>query len=137
MARENFIDHVAPDGSTVVQRIQASGYPLPLWYGEALSGYGSDAGATVNALLNSPTHRAILLDDRFTDVGIGYSPEFTAGGGPRWTFTFASSIATITPEPVSTGTVVAGITPTATLQPVTTGTPTTSGHRVYLPSVNR
>jgi uncharacterized protein YkwD len=134
MAQENFLSHTSPDGGTLAQRIDAVPYPLPVWEGEALSAYGPDPTNSVNGLMISPVHRAVLLDARLTDVGIGYSGELSAGVGPRWVFNLASSATTPIPEVVVTGT--PGAVPST---PQSTPIPTAGAgaHRVYLPDVQR
>ncbi len=83
MAVNNFFGHTAPDGSTSQSRIAASGYSGACW-GEALSaGQGSPQGA-VTAWMNSSQHRAILLEPRATDAGLGYYYEAGSTYGAYW-----------------------------------------------------
>ncbi len=63
--------HDGPDGSSPDQRIAAAGY-AGRFRGEALAGGQSSAQSAVDTWLNSPAHRAILLDPSAVDVGIGY-----------------------------------------------------------------
>jgi uncharacterized protein YkwD len=77
LVRDRFFAHVAPDGSTVTDRLGAAGY-LPAsgdWaVGENLA-WGQDALATprniVAAWMASAGHRANILDGDFTEVGVG------------------------------------------------------------------
>jgi uncharacterized protein YkwD len=83
MVRGRFFDHTSPDGSTMLARIGATRYlrHVTSWsLGENLAwGTGplSTPRATVRAWMQSPEHRANLLDRRFADVGIG-----VAAGAP-------------------------------------------------------
>jgi uncharacterized protein YkwD len=85
MVARGFFAHVTPGGTTLAERIRATGYLTnrPTWeLGEAIA-WAQDpldtAGQLVQAWLNSPPHRAILLDRRFRDVGIGVTPGLTGG----------------------------------------------------------
>jgi uncharacterized protein YkwD len=89
MVSEGFFSHVEPGGATPAQRIQRTGYLSGVsdWrVGETIAwGTGSDAtpAAIVRSWLRSPGHRAILLDGRYDDVGIGIAlgaPGHGAGG---------------------------------------------------------
>jgi uncharacterized protein YkwD len=78
MVNEAFFAHVAPDGSTVVQRLLASGYASRLgrdWItGENIAwGQGVEATprSTVMNWMASDGHRRNILDDRYAEVGIG------------------------------------------------------------------
>jgi uncharacterized protein YkwD len=84
MVRRRFFDHTSPGGSTMMSRIRATHYlrDVASWsLGENLA-WGSGAlatpRATVRAWMQSPDHRANLLDPRFRDVGIG-----VAAGAPE------------------------------------------------------
>jgi uncharacterized protein YkwD len=77
MVRQQFFDHTSPGGSTMLSRIKATSYldGTAAWsVGENLAwGTGPLATprATVKAWMQSPGHRANLLERRFRDVGIG------------------------------------------------------------------
>jgi uncharacterized protein YkwD len=81
MVRERFFSHVAPSGSTMVGRIVTAGYRRWASLGENIAwGSGSLAApaAVVRSWMDSPGHRANLLDPRFREIGIGIVP-----GAPR------------------------------------------------------
>jgi uncharacterized protein YkwD len=77
MVTRSFFDHTAPGGATFVQRIFAARYASRrvAWsLGENLAwGTGSLATprATVRAWMNSPGHRANILNAGFREIGIG------------------------------------------------------------------
>jgi uncharacterized protein YkwD len=88
MAVRDFFSHDSPGGLTPAQRIDRAGYldGASRWsIGEAIAwGAGSSASpaAIVRSWLHSPPHRAILLNGRFHDVGIGIAvgaPQGSAG----------------------------------------------------------
>lgn len=77
MVRRRYFAHVSPAGADVEARARRSGYlrDARRWdLGEAL-GWGileeSSPRQLVRALLESPEHRALLLDRSFRDIGIG------------------------------------------------------------------
>jgi uncharacterized protein YkwD len=77
MARHDFFAHVSPKGTTMQSRVKRSGYLKRVhewWLGEALAWGKARAGAPqaiLRGLLDSPPHRAILLDPGFRDLGVG------------------------------------------------------------------
>jgi uncharacterized protein YkwD len=88
MVRRKFFAHVTPGGSTLASRVRNTGYlsQARTWMlGETLAWGAAQAGtaaALVNALMHSPPHRAIILDRRFREVGVGVAfgvPEPGAG----------------------------------------------------------
>jgi uncharacterized protein YkwD len=89
MVRQGFFDHVSPQGSTMDQRIRAAGYPGRT-IGETI-GWGAGALATpaaiVQAWMQSPPHRAIIMDGRFHQVGLGVAAGSPSGAGDAATVT--------------------------------------------------
>jgi uncharacterized protein YkwD len=89
MLRRDFFSHSSPSGSTPQQRIDRTGYLAGArsWaIGETIA-WGSGGLATpasiVRGWLRSPGHRAILLDGRYDDVGVGIAigaPHGSRGG---------------------------------------------------------
>jgi uncharacterized protein YkwD len=90
MVTEHFFSHDTPDGKTVVDRVEPTGY-IPNsgdWVvGENLawgSGALSTPQAIVNGWMNSPGHRANILAPDYTDIGLAAclgSPLTTTSGG--------------------------------------------------------
>lgn len=69
MACNNFNSHTGSDGSSIGQRILASGY-TPSYYVEILAfGAPQDAIAQWNA---EASHRLAMIDPKATEIGIGY-----------------------------------------------------------------
>lgn len=88
MVNRNFFSHTNPDGLGPYERISNAGYNASDW-GETIGGgYTTPQQAMFNGWMNSPGHRAILLDSGLTEIGIGY---VTGGSyGHYWTAVFAT-----------------------------------------------
>jgi uncharacterized protein YkwD len=94
MASRDYFGHVSPGGATMQARVKHAGYlggVREWWLGEALAWGTSGAGAPraiLRGLLNSPPHRAILLDPSFRDLGVGVAKGApTASGASALTVT--------------------------------------------------
>jgi uncharacterized protein YkwD len=107
MVARAFFAHVTPGGTTLAERVLATGYThnRRTWaLGETIA-WAQDpldtATQLVNAWLNSPPHRTILLDRSFRDVGIGVTSGLTdgsAGAGATAVLDFGfRSSSTLTP----------------------------------------
>lgn len=83
MRDRNYFDHNSPDGRTPWDRFKAAGYPS-LGAENIAKGYPT-AQAVVQGWMNSPGHRANILNCSLKAVGIGV--EYGAGG-PWWTQDF-------------------------------------------------
>jgi uncharacterized protein YkwD len=87
MVVRSFFDHVSPGGSTLGDRVSATGYIAARhdWeLGEAIAWAQpplDTPDTLMGAWLASPEHRAIILDRRFRDVGVGVTSGLTDGSG--------------------------------------------------------
>ncbi|WP_262413338.1 CAP domain-containing protein [Actinacidiphila acidipaludis] len=83
MAARGFFDHTDPDGHTPWDRAKALG--ISNLGGENIARGQADAEAVMTAWMNSPGHRANILDCDYTTLGVGihFGP-----GGPWWTQDF-------------------------------------------------
>jgi hypothetical protein len=87
MVTRQFFEHVTPGGSTLGDRVHATGYidGRRDWeLGEAIAWAEQPLDTSVSlmrAWLGSPEHRAIILDREFRDVGVGVTPGLTDGSG--------------------------------------------------------
>ncbi len=92
MRRHNCFDHECPGEASIDSRLRRAGYlksGLRRWlYGENIA-YGTQAYASpramVKAWMNSPEHRANILNPEFRDIGVGvvwgtFSNPHAAGG---------------------------------------------------------
>ena len=99
MVSEHFFSHETPDGKTVVDRVEPTGY-IPNsgdWVvGENLawgSGALSTPQAIVNGWMNSPGHRANILAPDYKDIGLAVamgSPTTTNSGGTVYVNNFGA-----------------------------------------------
>ncbi|MFB8777118.1 CAP domain-containing protein [Streptomyces broussonetiae] len=83
MAARGFFDHTDPDGLTPWDRAEKAG--IDDLGGENIARGQADAAAVMDAWMNSPGHRANILNCDFTTLGVGV--EF-GDGGPWWTQNF-------------------------------------------------
>lgn len=87
MARSGVMSHTGPDGSTMTTRVEAAGYAWST-LGENIARGQSDAAAVMDAWMNSPGHRANILNCSFKEIGVGLH---SGDGGPWWTQNFGAS----------------------------------------------
>ncbi|WP_328311949.1 sigma-70 family RNA polymerase sigma factor [Streptomyces sp. NBC_00442] len=86
MAAQNFFDHTDPSGAGPGERITAAGYQWSA-YGENIARGQADAAAVMDSWMNSPGHRANILNCGFKEIGIGVH---YGSGGPWWTQDFGT-----------------------------------------------
>ncbi|QIP83880.1 CAP domain-containing protein [Streptomyces sp. Tu 2975] len=86
MARSGVMSHTGPDGSTMTSRVEAAGY---VWstLGENIARGQADAASVMNSWMNSPGHRANILNCSFKELGVGVH---FGDGGPWWTQNFGA-----------------------------------------------
>ncbi|MCU7826147.1 sigma-70 family RNA polymerase sigma factor [Kitasatospora sp. DSM 101779] len=87
MAARNFFDHTNPDGQGPQPRIDAAGYKWSSW-GENIARGQRDAADVMKSWMDSPGHKANILNCGFTDLGVGVH---LGAGGPWWTQDFGSA----------------------------------------------
>ena len=73
MDRKQALSHMGKDRSTFDQRIRATGYNFSTAAENVALG-AVDAAGVVEMWMNSPPHRANILNDKVCDVGLGISP---------------------------------------------------------------
>ncbi|MGW4686862.1 CAP domain-containing protein [Streptomyces sp. NPDC004244] len=83
MAVRGFFDHTDPDGNTPWDRATNAG--ISGLGGENIARGQGDAQAAMNAWMNSPGHKANILNCEFRTLGVGVH---VAAGGPWWTQDF-------------------------------------------------
>ena len=74
MAGKNYFSHTAPDGTTAFTLLRARGISsraLGEIIGRTNGSDNQSVGLIVDAFMNSPGHRAHILDQRYTSSGIG------------------------------------------------------------------
>ncbi|MFE7167902.1 sigma-70 family RNA polymerase sigma factor [Streptomyces sp. NPDC057616] len=88
MAARGFFDHTNPDGADPGQRITAAGYKWST-YGENIAQGQQTPQAVMESWMNSPGHRANILNCSFKDIGVGVHK---GTGGPWWTQDFGAKL---------------------------------------------
>ena len=83
MAARGFFDHTDPDGHTPWDRAKAAG--ITNLGGENIARGQATPEAVMTAWMNSPGHRANILNCKFTTLGVGVHQ---GSGGPWWTQDF-------------------------------------------------
>lgn len=71
MALQDFFSHTGADGSTISNRIAAAGYRWSAVAENIAAGYTTPT-AVVQGWINSPGHRANLLNGNLKEIGVGY-----------------------------------------------------------------
>jgi uncharacterized protein YkwD len=99
MVRENFFAHVAPDGASLTDRLEAADYidPDGDWtVGENIAWGQGDLATPRNimvAWMNSPGHRANILTAEYTEVGLGVVPG--TPGDASWGATYTTDFGAV------------------------------------------
>ncbi|MFF8783436.1 CAP domain-containing protein [Streptomyces sp. NPDC015125] len=83
MARRGFFDHTDPDGDTPWDRARAAG--ISDLGGENIARGQATAQAVMDSWMNSPGHRANILNCDYKTLGVG---AHVGPGGPWWTQDF-------------------------------------------------
>ncbi|MEV7246388.1 CAP domain-containing protein [Streptomyces sp. NPDC093248] len=83
MAARGFFDHTDPDGASPWDRAAKAG--ITDLGGENIARGQADAAAVMDAWMNSPGHRANILNCDFKTLGVGVH---MGSGGPWWTQDF-------------------------------------------------
>ncbi|MCR4256396.1 MAG: CAP domain-containing protein, partial [Candidatus Uhrbacteria bacterium] len=78
MAKRGYFAHASLDGSTALDRIRQTGYPTR-YAAENLAVHFMTALDVQRGWMNSPSHRSILLDERYEDSGVGVAYGFYEG----------------------------------------------------------
>jgi uncharacterized protein YkwD len=87
MACNNYFSHTGLDGSTVGVRATRQGYNWSFIAENIAAGYGSPE-AVVEGWMNSPGHKANILNANAVEVGIGYAYSDNSTYGVYWTAVF-------------------------------------------------
>lgn len=85
MAARDFFDHTNPDGDGPGERVTATGYRWST-YGENIAMGQRTPAEVMDSWMNSPGHRANILNCSFREIGIGLH----SAGGPYWTQVFGA-----------------------------------------------
>jgi uncharacterized protein YkwD len=83
MARHDYFEHDDLSGHTPADRVRAVGYPEKL-VGENIAYGPESADEVVKGWLDSPGHCENIMDPRFAEMGIAYSPGRASRRGLYW-----------------------------------------------------
>lgn len=91
MAVNDYFDHTGLDGSSPFDRITDAGY---VWNsaGENIAAGYSTPTEVVNGWMNSPGHRANILNSTFCDIGVGYAFEASSTYYSYWVQNFGRKL---------------------------------------------
>jgi uncharacterized protein YkwD len=91
MALRDFLSHVNPDGATLVDRIEAEGYPWWALAENIAAGYTTPQGV-VDGWMASAGHCVNIMNPLYTQIGVGYAYEPDDANAPPyvhyWTLNF-------------------------------------------------
>lgn len=95
MALNDFFSHIGSDGSLPVHRVEAVGYEHQGTTENIAAGYATPE-AVVQGWMNSPGHRANILNPTLENIGIGYffveNDQGNADYGHYWTQVFGTPL---------------------------------------------
>ncbi len=87
LADQDYWGHTWPDGTTPWDRIHWACYDYATAAENIAAGYPTPA-AVVNGWMNSDGHRAAILNEAFTEIGLGYAVNSASSFGVYWTANF-------------------------------------------------
>lgn len=122
MQARHYFSHIDPDGNYIWDKIIAQGYTPYIQLGENLAIEFYDTDSLVSAWMNSPTHRANILQEGFRDQGLGLAFGNSQAGE------YHSAIAN------TFGTLAQSVKPKTTTPAPTTSTKTTKTKKNVAPS---
>ncbi|MEV7403508.1 sigma-70 family RNA polymerase sigma factor [Streptomyces sp. NPDC091267] len=88
MSARDFFEHTNPDGADPGRRVTDAGYRWST-YGENIARGQQTPESVMESWMNSPGHRANILNCAFKDIGIGIHK---GPGGPWWTQDFGAKL---------------------------------------------
>jgi uncharacterized protein YkwD len=89
MACNNFMDHTGSDGSSPWDRMNQAGYSWSMAAENVAAGYSTPA-SVVAGWMNSPGHKANILNAGLEEIGIAYAYKSSADYGCYWTTDFGT-----------------------------------------------
>jgi uncharacterized protein YkwD len=89
MARRNFFCHTSPGGTTYLRRIRWAGY-RPRRAAENLAAGQTSPEDVVRVWMESPGHRANMLDCGLLEVGVGFASNANATFNHYWVQDFGA-----------------------------------------------
>ena len=122
MAVNHYFSHNSLDGSSASARADKEGYNYST-FGENIAAGQATPEEVVQGWMNSPGHRANILNPNFKDIGVGYYYLANDSGyHSYWTQDFGTLAGSATPAPTTSG----STTPAPATSGSATPTPTTA-----------
>lgn len=90
MLKANHFSHTGPDGSSFSERIEDAGYTNWRSLAENIAAGQQTPEEVVQGWMDSPGHRANILRDSVTHMGLGYAKGEGDRYGTRWTQVFGA-----------------------------------------------
>jgi uncharacterized protein YkwD len=90
MAGHNYFSHYSQNGRSPATRITAAGYKWQM-AAENIAAGQRTPDAVVTAWMNSPGHRANILNCKLKQIGVGYAYNATSTYGTYWTQDFGTA----------------------------------------------
>ena len=90
MASKGYFAHVSPEGKVPVQWLKQVKYKYQ-YVGENIAVNFEDSQQLVNAWMDSPTHKANILGNHFTEIGVGVATGTYQGQEAVFTVQFFAS----------------------------------------------
>ncbi|MDX2215545.1 MAG: CAP domain-containing protein [Oculatellaceae cyanobacterium bins.114] len=94
LALGDFLDHNAPDGSTIESRIRTAGYQ-PQWWAENIAAGYTTPDQVVQAWIDSEGHRRNILSPELKEIGVGYFNLSPDTGTQTWQYYWTQSFGTL------------------------------------------
>lgn len=88
MAANNYLAHANLAGLHGGGRLTEAGYDFS-WWGEAIAGGSTTPAGALDGWLNSPPHKAVLLSERYSEIGLGFAFDEGTKYGYYWTVVVA------------------------------------------------
>jgi uncharacterized protein YkwD len=89
MARRNYFSHTSPGGATYVRRMRWAGYQ-PRRAAENLAAGQTSPEDVVTSWMDSPAHRANILDCSLREIGVGFASNPQSTYGQYWVQNFGA-----------------------------------------------
>jgi uncharacterized protein YkwD len=89
MTCNQFFSHTSPTTGSLFERLTNVGYSYS-WAGENIAAGHTTPAAVIEAWMASEGHRANILNENFSQIGVGYASWDGSEYGTYWTAVFAS-----------------------------------------------
>ena len=91
MAANDYFSHDSQDGRSPFDRIKAAGYSFGA-AAENIAAGGTTAAGAMDQWMNSPGHKANILNCTYVDLGVGFAKGVNADYAGYWTQDFGKQL---------------------------------------------